>query len=146
MKQKVLSIAMVICIATPTFASDLERHFDFNPGEVTAHDLAVLKAISTSEDDFANVRFKRSEFANGPVVSTQSGISSGHAQLAANYGLDPAEYTVAEIMIIAGENQKEERERLIKAYKDEGAVISTQGSGKAHVAKAVELMGGGEDG
>ena len=100
-----------------------------------------LEAVSTSEDDFATEAFKREQFASGGIVSTQSGISAGHAQLAASYGLDPVEYSVAELVIIAGENDEQERDRFIAAYAgDDGAVISSQGSGKAHVAKAVELF------
>ena len=56
------------------------------------------------------------------------------------------EYSVAELVIISGESNEEDRDRLIAAYAgDNGAVISSQGAGKAHVAKAVELFGGPEN-
>ena len=136
MKRTALTTALILGLAAPAFAMD----------DLTAHQFATLEAVSTSEDDFATEAFKREQFASGGVVSTQSGISAGHAQLAANYGLDPVEYSVAELVIIAGENNEEERDRLIAAYAgDNGAVISSQGSGKAHVAKAVELFGGPEN-
>ena len=133
MKRTALTTALILGLAAPAFAAS----------NLTAHQFATLEAVSTSEDDFATYEFKRDQFTGGSVVSTQSGISAGHAQLAANYGLDPVEYSVAELVIIGGESNEEDRERLIAAYAgDSGAVISSQGSGKAHVAKAVELFGG----
>jgi hypothetical protein len=33
------------------------------------------------------------------------GVSRGHAQLAANLGLDPAEYTLAELAVIKGRTE-----------------------------------------
>ena len=41
----------------------------------------------------------------GGVVSTQSvaGISAGHAQIARNLGLDPADYSLAELAVIKGQ-------------------------------------------
>ena len=41
--------------------------------------------------------------------------------------------------------EEEERERLVRAYRDEGAVISTQSAGKDHVTLATSLMGGPEN-
>ena len=136
MKRTALTTALILGLAAPAFAAS----------DLTAHQFATLEAASTSEDDFATEAFKREQFASGGIVSTQSGISAGHAQLAANYGLDPVEYSVAELVIIAGESNEEDRDRLIAAYAgDNGAVISSQGAGKAHVAKAVELFGGPEN-
>ena len=136
MKRTALTTALILGLAAPAFAAS----------DLTSQQFATLHAVKTSENDFATYEFKRDQFNSGGIVSTQSGISAGHAQLAANYGLDPVEYSVAELVIIAGENDEEERDRLIAAYAgDEGAVISSQGSGKAHVAKAVELFGGPEN-
>ena len=136
MNRIALTSALILGLAAPAFAAS----------DLTSHQIATLEAVSTSEDDFATAAFKREQFASDGIVSTQSGISAGHAQLAANYGLDPVEYSVAELVIIAGENDEEERERFIAAYAgDDGAVISSQGSGKAHVVKAVELFGGPEN-
>ena len=136
MKRTALTTALILGLAAPAFAAS----------DLTSHQFATLEAVSTSEDDFATEAFKREQFATGGIVSTQSGISAGHAQLAASYGLDPVEYSVAELVIIAGENDEEERARFIAAYAgDDGAVVSSQGSGKAHVAKAVELFGGPEN-
>ena len=133
MKRTALTTALILGLAAPAFAAS----------DLTSQQFATLHAVKTSENNFATYEFKRDQFANGSVVSTQSGISAGHAQLAASYGLDPVEYSVAELVIISGENNEEERDRLIAAYAgDNGAVISSQGSGKAHVAKAVELFGG----
>ena len=137
-----LTTSLVLSLGAPAVASDLERQYRFQPGEVTAHQLAVLKATSTSEDDFATVDFKHKQITNGTAVSTQSRHSSGHAQMAASLGLDPEDYSVAEIAIILGQSEEEERQRFIDAYADEGAVISTQNVGKPHVAIAVALMGG----
>lgn len=136
MKRTALTTALILGLAAPALAMD----------GLTAHQFATLEAVSTSEDDFATEAFKREQFASGGIVSTQSGISAGHAQLAANYGLDPAEYSVAELVIIGGESDEEQRELVIAAYAgNDGAVISSQGSGKAHVAKAIELFGGPEN-
>jgi Flp pilus assembly protein TadD len=136
MKRTALTTALILGLAAPAFAAS----------DLTAQQFATLEAVSTSEDDFATEAFKREQFATGGIVSTQSGISAGHAQLAASYGLDPVEYSVAELVIIAGESDEEERARFIAAYAgDDGAVISSQGSGKAHIAKAVELFGGPEN-
>ena len=60
----------------------------------------------------------------------------------ANYGLDAADYSVAQLVIIAGENNEEERDRLIAAYKGSDAVVSTQGGTPNHVLIAQELFGG----
>ena len=129
MTGKGLLASLFVGLSAPTFASELEHRHGFEPGQVTAHQLAELEAVSTSEDNFATYEFKLDQYRGGGVVSTQNGVSSGHAQMAANYGLDPAEYTVAEIAIIAGERDEEQRERLINFYKGNGTVASTQSTG-----------------
>jgi hypothetical protein len=135
MNRIALTSALVLGLAAPAFAAS----------DLTAQQFATLEAVSTSEDDFATEAFKREQFASGGIVSTQSGISAGHAQLAANYGLDAADYSVAELVIIAGENNEEERERFIAAYKSDGAVVSTQSVTPDHVLIAQDLFGGPEN-
>ena len=132
MKRIALTSALVLGLAAPAFAMD----------SLTAHQFATLEAVSTSENDFATEAFKREQFANGGMVSSPSGISAGHAQLAANYGLDAADYSVAQLVIIAGENDEEERDRLIAAYKGNGSVVSTQSVTPDHVRIAQDLFGG----
>ena len=135
MKRTALTTALILGLAAPAFAAS----------DLTAHQFATLEAVSTSEDDFATEAFKREQFATGGIVSTQSGISAGHAQLAANYGLDPVEYSVSELVIIAGENDEEERDRFIAAYKGDGTLVSTQSVTPDHVLIAQELFGGPEN-
>lgn len=147
-KMTLTSLAAVLAfgLAVPVHASDLERQHGFRPGQATTHQLAILEAVSSSEDDFATLEYKKSQFASGSVVSSQGGISAGHKQLAASFGLDPAQYSVAEIVVIMGENEEEKRAGFVRAYEgDDGAVISTQSVGKAHVEKALELFSGPEN-
>lgn len=136
-----LTSALLLGLAAPAFASNLANTYGFDAGAVSAQELAVLKASDTSEDNFANLMVQKDKIG-GAIVSTQSGVSAGHAQLAASEGLDPTVYTVAEIAIIKGENDEEERARLVDAY-GAGGIASSQSFGTpAHVALAKSLITG----
>ena len=141
----VLAVFLGFAVTGQAVASDLERKHGFAKGQASAQDLAVLEASSSSEDDFRNVVTKRAQIAQGTIVSTQSGISQGHAQLAASEGLDPTVYSVPELVIIKGESDEDQRARYVEAYRDTGAVISTQSTGAGHVAEAVARFSGPEN-
>jgi hypothetical protein len=82
--------------------AQLARSVGVDGNGFTAAELATIKGIAEQRatDD---ADFFRQIGANGGFVSTMSvGVSAGHAQLAANLGLDPAEYTLAELAVIKG--------------------------------------------
>ena len=92
-----LTSALAIAIAAPAFAdTQLERQLGVEPGVYTSAELAAIKG---SYDSDTGYNFP----VRGGVVSTQSvGISAGHAQLAAQLGLDANNYSVTELAAIKG--------------------------------------------
>lgn len=69
-------------------------------GSDEARRIATIAAL-TDNDDNNRARDAFIERAEGGVVSTMStGISAGHAQLAAELGLDASDYSVAELAVI----------------------------------------------
>jgi hypothetical protein len=86
--------------------AQLADSLGLDSGAFTAAELATIKGLveqRTTEDAFA-IADRVARGGEG-VASTQSvgGISAGQAQLAATLGLDPAEYSLAELAVIKGQ-------------------------------------------
>jgi len=133
MKRLVLTTAIVLGLAAPALADDqIARNLGVEPGQYSQSELARLKAVQDSKDSGEYDRFAALErkFA-GDAVSTQSvGVEPGEAQLAANLGLDPNDFTLAELVRIkAAKNAGEYDEvaQYISMYA--GETVSTQSAG-----------------
>ncbi len=83
-------------------AAQLAANVGVQPGNFSLTELVQLKT-ATEAGDQTRVNFITSGGAD--VVSTQSFVSPGQAQLAASLGLDPAEYTLAELASIAADRE-----------------------------------------
>ncbi len=74
-----------------------------NPGGFGGTDIETVRAINLNaaeqdeEQASANFIRKQGDF-DGVTVSTKSGISAGHAQLATSLGVDAADYSLAELV------------------------------------------------
>ena len=83
-------------LSAPAFASDqLAAQLDLDAGNYTLTELIEIKSAIESED-----RTRADFYINerSSVVSTQSvGVTAGQAQLAAQLGVDPANYSTAEL-------------------------------------------------
>ena len=86
--------------------AQLARSLGLDAGDFTAAELATIKGLveQRATDDAFAISDLVGRGAGG-VVSTQSvaGISAGHAQIARNLGLDPADYSLAELAVIKGQ-------------------------------------------
>ena len=127
-----LTSALAIAIAAPAFAdTQLERQLGVEPGIYTTAELAAIKG---SYDTDTGYNFP----PRGDVVSTQSvGISAGHAQLAAQLGVDANDYSFAELAAIKGSFDSDTGYN----FPAKGGVVSTQSVGitAGHAQLAAQL-------
>jgi len=98
MKRTLIASALVAAFAAPAFAnSQLEQIIGVEPGVFTSAELAAIKG-SFDTDTGYNIPAR-----DGVVTSSQSVAgNAGAAQLAAQLGVNPADYTVAELAAIKG--------------------------------------------
>lgn len=130
MKRLVLTTAVALGLAVPAFAADqIAGHLNVAPGAYSQTELARLKAAQNAGDAEQVAALKA--LFDGTAVSTQSvGVEPGHAQLAANLGLDPNAYTTAELVRIKAarsEGDGEQVAALESLYA--GDSVSTQSGG-----------------
>lgn len=128
MNRIALTSALILGLSAPAFANDqIADILGLDAGSVST---GTLFSIYNEDDNDAQDRAIAFYKNGGAVVSTQSvGVSQGHAQLAARFGLDPATVSVAEVQAIAAEDDNDIRDRRIAAAKSGGAVVSTQSVG-----------------
>ncbi len=74
-----------------------------NPGGFGSVDAETVREIALrsaeQDDEQAAVRFLRKSAASDSfTVSTKSGVSAGHAQLASSLGVDAEDYSLAELV------------------------------------------------
>ncbi len=121
MKRTIIASALVAAIAAPAFAnSQLENLLDVEPGVYTT---AELVAIKGSYDSDTGYRFP---VRDGGVVSTQSvGFSASHLALAELVGVNPADFTTAELVAIKGSYDSDTGYNIPAR----GGVVSTQSVG-----------------
>ncbi|MEL6169169.1 MAG: hypothetical protein AAFR35_10790 [Pseudomonadota bacterium] len=86
-------------VSTQSFgaAAQLAASVGVEPGALSVQELAVIKNATDNADDNRALASIRGALT-GDVVSTQSGISAGHAQLAAQFDVDPTVYSVTDIL------------------------------------------------
>ncbi|NSX53947.1 hypothetical protein [Parasulfitobacter algicola] len=90
-----VSLAALALAAAPAFANDqLAGSVGVDAGSFTTSQLAQLKSALEGDDQNIASFIKA---GGSEVISTQSGISAGHAQLAQSLGLDANEYSVSEL-------------------------------------------------
>lgn len=103
MKLFALTTALVVAATAPALANDqLARSLGVEPGLLTTAQLVQVKASVDNANDNRVAKELIERFTSGDVSTMSTGISAGHAQLAANLGLDPAEYSLAELAGIKG--------------------------------------------
>jgi hypothetical protein len=146
MKRIILTSALALAIAAPAFASDqLARNLGVEPGVYTTAELATIKGIREGAvgTDAATASALEDLFAQG-IVSTQSVGSIGHAQLAANLGLD-GDYTTAELATIKGIREGAAGTDVATADALEGllsgGVVSTQSTGGSAANQLAAFLG-----
>ena len=128
MKRLVLTTAVALGLAVPAFAADqIAGHLNVAPGAYSQTELARLKAAQNAGDPEQVAALKA--LFDGTAVSTQSvGVEPGHAQLAANLGLDPNAYTTAELVRIKAARGDEEQVAALESLYA-GDSVSTQSGG-----------------
>ncbi|MBL9060670.1 MAG: hypothetical protein JNK88_11685 [Mangrovicoccus sp.] len=130
MKHLVLTTAVALGLAAPAFAADqIAGHLNVAPGQYSQTELARLKAAQNAGDAEQVAALK--VLFDGTGVSTQSvGVEPGHAQLAANLGLDPNAYTTAELARIkAARNDGDGAQVAALESLYAGETVSTQSAG-----------------
>ena len=99
-----LAGALIITLGMPVAASDqLAASVGVEPGRYTLTELVELKA-AMDDDDATRIAFLTrdrraltSTQSIDPAPSQGTGISPGQRQLARSMGVDPAEYSAAEL-------------------------------------------------
>lgn len=121
MKRTLIASALVAAIAAPAFAnSQLEATLGVAPGVYTSAELAAIKG---SYDTDTGYNFP---VRDSGVVSTQStGFSAGHLALAAQVGVNPADFSTAELAGIKGSYDTDTGYNVPAR----GGVVSTQSVG-----------------
>ncbi|SDM04215.1 hypothetical protein [Aliiruegeria lutimaris] len=84
-----------------------------NPGGIsgadaeTVREFSLIKAEQDDEHAFANF-LRNNDSGENFSVSTKSGVSAGHAQLAASLGVDAADYSLAELVQLKSAQDSDE--------------------------------------
>ncbi|MBL9060669.1 MAG: hypothetical protein JNK88_11680 [Mangrovicoccus sp.] len=133
MKTFILTAAIALA-AAPVLASDqLARNLGVTPGAYSLTELARLKAakdnIGPGESD--RMAALMAMFGSDTVSSQSAGITSGHAQLAANAGVDPQDYSLAEIVMLRAAVRDGDEARIRFLQRGSAAAMSTQSAGIA---------------
>ncbi len=106
MKTFIIAAAAAVTLAGPVLANDqLSLQLGVEPGTLSTHELIVLRAADEAGD-----RTLADFYRNGgsEIVSTQSiGNNAGKAQFAAQLGVDPSAYSVAELIQLRVANEDE---------------------------------------
>ena len=134
MNRTLILSALVAAIAAPALAStQLERQLGVEPGVYTTAELVAIKGSFDSDTGF------NFPARDGAVVSSQStGFSAGHIALAAQVGVNPADYTTAELVGIKGSFDTDTGFNVAPR----GDVVSSQSVGiSAGHAKLAESLG-----
>lgn len=120
MTRTLIASALVAALAAPAFAnSQLENILGVEPGVYTTAELVAIKGSFDSDTGY-NVPER------GAVVSTQStGFSQGHIALANDLGVNPADYSTAELVAIKGSFDSDTGFNV----PERGGVVSTQSVG-----------------
>jgi len=133
MKLIALTTALVVAASAPAFANaQLARSLGVEPGTLTTAQLAQVKAVVDHDDDNRTARALIERFSAGEVSTMGAGVSAGHAQLAANLGVDPAQVSVSEIASIRALVDHDDDNRAVEAAIDrvrDGGVVSTMSTG-----------------
>ncbi len=121
MKRTLIASALVAALAAPAFAdSQLENILGVEPGVYTTAELVAIKGSFDSDTGYSFPA------RDGAVVSTQStGVSASHIALANAVGVNPADYTTAELVGIKGSFDSDTGFNV----PERGGVVSTQSVG-----------------
>ncbi len=100
----ILTSALALAIAAPAFAGDqLARNLGLEPGAYSNAELATIKGVreGASNSDADTAASLEVLYADD-VISTQSVQGSSGNQLARFLGVDPADYSPAELAVLKG--------------------------------------------
>ncbi len=133
MKLFALTTALVVAASAPAFANDqLARSLGIEPGALTRSQLAQVKASIENDDDNRIARELAERFSAGEVSTMSTGISAGHSQLAARFGVDPQAFSVAELASLKALVDNDDDNRAVKAeiaQVRDGGIVSTMSTG-----------------
>lgn len=131
MKTLILTATLALAAAAPALASDqLARHLGVAPGTYSLTEMARMKAVkdNTGPGESDRIAALKAMFGRDAVSSQSAGITPGHAMLAANAGVDPQDYSVAEIVMLR-DAIRDGDEARIRFLQRGNAVMSTQSAG-----------------
>ena len=133
MKLFALTTALVVAASAPALANDqLARSLGVEPGVLTTAQLAQVKASIDNADDNRTAKALIERFASGDVSTMSTGVSAGHAQLAAQFGVDPAQFSVAELASLPALVDNDSDNRAVEARIEQirnGGIVSTMSTG-----------------
>lgn len=140
MKTLALTTALSLAIAAPAFANDqLAASLGVDGSLYTTAQLVELRS-AMEDGDQTRVDYIRSSAQNGGTLSTKSGISEGHAQLAASLGVDSDDYSVAELAALKSAMADDTAGAPINGYGMGWGTLSTKSgisAGQAQIAAAL---------
>ena len=138
MFKTILPAAIAALIAAPALASDqLAAQLGVAPGTYSAGELIQLSR-AVEENDHQRIR----QITVGTVNSTQSvGISAGHAQLAAQLGVDPTSYSVNELIVLRRALEDNDSVTVNRLTGGSGAIVSTRNTPGAGDMQLANMLG-----
>ncbi|WP_208351350.1 hypothetical protein [Pseudaestuariivita rosea] len=104
---RVSEVVSTQSIGTSAGQAQLAASLGVDASDYTLGELAALK--SAHETDGENFRVN---VGPNEVISTQSGISAGHRQLAASLGLDANDYSLSELAAIKADREDDVAGRI----------------------------------
>lgn len=134
--------ALVLSMAAPAFASDqLARSLGVEPGVYSTAQLVELKSAIEGNNDQQVQFILDSAGTDGFTASTMSAPSAGKAQIAADLGVNPADYSLGELVKLrkAEEESNEQIAGFVRSNGLSETVSSKSGisAGQAQLAASL---------
>ncbi len=138
MFKTILPAAIAALIAAPALASDqLAAQLGVAPGTYSTAELIQLSR-AIEENDHQRIR----QITGSSVTSTQSvGISAGHAQLASQLGVDPASYSVNELIVLRRALEENDSVTVNRLTGGSDAIVSTSNTPGAGHMQLANMLG-----
>ncbi len=143
MSRLAMTSALLIALSAPAFAdgkAQLAGPLGVNPADYTLAQLIQLEN-AVRDNDAADFAFVKDQ-ATGRIVSTQGSVSPGQAMQAAILGVNPADYSPAQLIRLETAMRENDVQQIafMKAQA-EGKIVSTQGTVSPGLAMQAAILG-----
>lgn len=143
MSRFALTSALLLALTAPAFAdgkAQLAGPLGVNPADYTLAQLIQL-GNAVRDNDAAEIAFVKDQ-ASGRIVSSQGTVSPGQAMQAAILGVNPADFTPAQLIRLETAVRENDTQEIafVKAQA-EGKIVSTQGTISPGLAMQAAILG-----